>query len=99
NALCCTILSFARKPIFHLYVSTDDDLAGRSPSAHTMGAAAYMKFMLTMVLAYCVLVFSIETFQLFSPTLLVMRIAASTTYTFVMLYGLDILLMSHRDRH
>ena len=95
NALCCTVLSFARKPIFHLYVSTDDDLAGRSPSARTMGAAAYMKFMLTMVLAYC----AIESFQLFSPGLLVLRIAASTVYTFVMLYGLDILLMSRSDRH
>ncbi|MDE6157933.1 MAG: rod shape-determining protein MreD, partial [Muribaculaceae bacterium] len=52
NALCCTVLSFARKPVFHLYVSTDDDLAGRSPSSHTMGYAAYMKFMLTMVLIY-----------------------------------------------
>ncbi len=99
NALCCTVLSFARKPIFHLYVSTDDDLAGRSPSAHTMGAAAYMKFMLTMVLAYCAMVFTIESFQLFSPGLLVLRIAASTAYTFVMLYGLDILLMSRSDRH
>lgn len=31
NALSCTVLAFARKPVFHLYVSTDDDLAGRSP--------------------------------------------------------------------
>ena len=37
NALCCTVLAFARKPILHLYVSMDDDLAGRSPSAQSMG--------------------------------------------------------------
>lgn len=89
NALCCTTLAFARKPVFHLYMSTDDDLAGRSPSSRTMGTPAYMKFMLTMVLIYAVLMFTIEAFQLFNVGLLFLRIVASTVYTFVLLYALD----------
>jgi len=50
NALACTVLAFCRKPIFHLYVSIDDDLAGRSPSTRSMGHGAFMKFLVTMVL-------------------------------------------------
>lgn len=98
NALCCTVLSFARKPVFHLYVSTDDDLAGRSPSSHTMGYAAYMKFMLTMVVIYCMMMFAIESFQLYNFRLLLIRVAASSAYTFLMLYALDCLLVRRRDR-
>ena len=98
NSLCCTVLSFARKPVFHLYVSTDDDLAGRSPSSHTMGYAAYMKFMLTMVLIYCIMMFTVEAFQLFNFRLLLIRVAASSAYTFLMLYALDCLLVRRRNR-
>lgn len=98
NALCCTVLAFARKPVFHLYVSTDDDLAGRSPSSHTMGYAAYMKYMFSMVLLYCAMMFTVEAFQLFSFRLLLIRVAASSAYTFLMLYALDCLLVRRRDR-
>ena len=89
NALSCTVLAFARKPVFHLYVSTDDDLAGRSPSTRSMGHAAFMKFLITMVLFYCSMVFTIEAFQFFNFRLLVLRIAASAIYSFILLYALD----------
>lgn len=97
NSLGCTVLAFARKPIFHLYVSMDDDLAGRSPSSFAMGHAAFMKFMLTMVLAYCAMFFTIEAFQFFSFRLLVLRIAASSAYTFILLYALDCLTLRRRE--
>lgn len=97
NALCATVLAFARKPIFHLYVSMDDDLAGRSPSSRTMGHAAFMKFMLTMVVAYCAMVFTVEAFQFFNFRLLVLRILASSAYTFILLYALDCLSLRPRE--
>ncbi len=97
NALSCTLLAFARKPLFHLYVSMDDDLAGRSPSSYNMGHSAYMKFMVTMVLIYCTLVFTVEAFQFFNFRLLLLRIAASTLYTFILLYALDNLTFRNRE--
>ncbi|MDE6121061.1 MAG: rod shape-determining protein MreD [Muribaculaceae bacterium] len=97
NALSCTLLAFARKPIFHLYVSMDDDLAGRSPSTRTMGHSAYMKFMVTMALIYCAMVFTIEAFQFFNFRLLILRIATSTIYTFILLYALDNLGLRQRE--
>lgn len=97
NALCCTTLAFIRKPVFHLYVSMDDDLAGRSPSSQSMGHAAFMKYMVTMVLIYCTMAFAVEAFQLFSFKLLILRIIASTAYTFVLLYAIDCLNLRHRE--
>lgn len=97
NALCCTVLSFIRKPVFHLYVSMDDDLAARSPSTRSMGHAAYMKYMSTMVLIYCSMMFTVEAFQIFNFRLLILRIAASTAYSFVLLYALDCLTARRRD--
>lgn len=38
NALACTILAFARRPIFYLYMQRDDDLSGLKPSQRSMGS-------------------------------------------------------------
>ena len=97
NALAATVLAFARKPVFHLYVSIDDDLAGRSPSARSMGHASFMKYLVTMVLAYCAMVFTVEAFQFFNFRLLVLRILASTVYSFILLYALDCATARNRD--
>lgn len=97
NALCCTVLAFTRKPLFHLYVSMDDDLAGRSPSARSMGYAAFMKFIFTVTVLYSAMLFTVEAFQFFNPWLLVLRILASTVYTFVVLYAIDCLLAPKND--
>lgn len=98
NALSCTVLAFARKPMFHLYVTMDDDLAGRSPSSLTMGAAAFLKYLLTLSLVYCLMVFCIEAFQLLNLRLMLLRIFASTIYTFLLLYTLDSLLIRRREK-
>lgn len=99
NALCCTVLAFVRKPVFHLYVSMDDDLASRSPSAQSMGHGAFMKFLSTMVLLYCTMVFTVEAFQFFSFRLLILRIIASSAYTFVLLYAFDSLFRRRRESY
>ncbi|MDE6463531.1 MAG: hypothetical protein K2L16_02715 [Muribaculaceae bacterium] len=91
NALCCTLLAFGRKPLYHLYASYDDDLGGRAPSSASMGHVSYVKYILTAAAIYCGLVFTVEAFQLFNFKLWLLRVAASTIYTFVMLYALDCL--------
>ena len=97
NALCATVLSFGRKPVFHLYVSMDDDLAGRSPSSRTMGHASFMKYLITMTAIYCAMVFTVEAFQFFNFKLLIIRIIASTIYTFILLYAIDCLGLRSRE--
>lgn len=98
NALACTVLAFARKPLFHLYMSFDDDLAGRSPSSRTMGVGAYAKFVFTMALAYCLMVFTIEAFQFVNLQLTVLRVVASTLYTFVLIFAIDCITLRRREK-
>lgn len=96
NALCCTVLAFVRKPVFHLYVSADDDLASRAPSSASMEHTAFMKYLLTMTALFCLMLFTLEAFQFFNFRLLVLRVVASTVYTFVLLYAADRLLARRR---
>lgn len=89
NALACTTLAFIRKPVYHLYMSYDDDLMGMRPSIATMGSAAYFKYMLTMVFIYCFMLFAIEAFQFFNLRLMLMRTIFSTIFTFIIIYAID----------
>lgn len=98
NALACTILAVCRRPVFHLYMSLDDDLSGQCPSIRTMGPAAYTKYMLTMVFIYCLCVFSIEAFQFFNLRLLLMRTICSTLFTFILIYAVDSLSFRRREK-
>ena len=91
NALSCTMLAFARKPLFHLYASYDEDLGGRSPSSASMGREVYVKFILTASALYSAMVFTVEALQLFNFRLWILRVCASALYTLVMLYALDAL--------
>lgn len=62
-----------------------------------MGQAAYMKFMLTIIAIYCTLMFTVEAFQFLNFRLLILRILASTTYTFILLYAFDCLTLRNRE--
>ena len=88
NTIACTLLAFVRRPVFHLYMASDNDLAEQRPSPRTMGAAAYMKYALTMCVLYCLLVFAIESMRVFSLRLLLLRTAASSLFTFVIVYAI-----------
>ena len=95
NALCCTLLSFMRKGIFHLYLQRDEDLSGLRPSLRTMDTTAYLKYMLSMVLVYCVLLFTVDAFAMFSVLRYFLCIVSSTIYTFLIIYAIDTV-TSHR---
>lgn len=96
NALCCVILAFVRRPLFHLYVPHDDDLAGQCLNMRTMAVSAFLKYALTMTLVYCVCANVIESFSLFNPLRMLLRIVASTVYTTVLIYAVDSLSLNRK---
>lgn len=96
NALCCTVLSFIRKPVFHLYMQRDEDLAGQCPGMRSMGTDTYMKFAATMVLIYCLMAMTVESFAFFGFWRMLLRVAASTVYTLVVIYAIDSLSLARR---
>ena len=52
NTLSSTILAFVRRPVFHLYVPVDNDLAEQCPSIRNMGVASFLKYASSMTLIY-----------------------------------------------
>lgn len=98
NTVSCTVLAFIRKPIFHLYVPHDDDLAGQRLSMRTMGPASFLKYSVTMVLIYAILLNTIDAFSLFNPLRLLVRIIAGTLYTFIIIYAIDSLALNNNEK-
>lgn len=87
NALACTVLAFMRRPVLHLYLPLDDELGPAPLGLRSLGPENYLKYMLTMVLLYCFLVFTVEAFELFNLRLWILRIVCSTIYTFIFIYA------------
>lgn len=98
NSLSCTILSFLRNPIYHLYSPRDEEISGQRPSIKTMGNTSFMKYALTISLIYCSIVFTIESVSLFNTVRLLTRIGGSTLFTFIMIYAFDSLSLSRREK-
>lgn len=88
NALASTLLVAVRKPVFHLYVSGDIDLADQCPSPRNMGITAFLKYALTMSMIYCTMIFSIEACMVFNLKLYVLRVLSSSLFTFVIIYAI-----------
>lgn len=76
-----------RRPVLHLYLPLDDELGPAPLGLRSLGPENYLKYMLTMVLLYCFLVFTVEAFELFNLRLWILRIVCSTIYTFIFIYA------------
>lgn len=98
HSLSCTVLAFVRRPVFRLYTSFDDDLGGLRPTIRIMGQAGYMKYLLTMILIYTLIVFTVEAFQIFNPTIFFARVVCSTLLTFIIIYAISCLSISRREK-
>ncbi len=85
NALGCTVLAALRLPLLRLSFPREDDMSNPEPSLRTLGPAVYMKYLLTAVALYCAMFFLIEAFTFYNWGLMLLRIAASTLLTFIIL--------------
>ncbi len=96
NSLSCTIIAFARGTVLKLYITRGGDIPEEEPSTRSMGTGAYYKYLLTMVLIYCILAFVLESFTFFNPLRLCSRILASTLLSFAVIWGIDCLTTNRR---
>ena len=98
NALCCTILAGVKKSVFYLYVQRDDNNKDIIPSISRLGILDYSKYLLTMTAIYCVLTFSVEYFSLASFKDIVIAAVSSTILSFILMLGLDSLIITPRAK-
>ena len=89
NALACTITAALRRFIFALYFSREDGLSDPEPSVRTLGAGIYIKYLLTLMLVFCTLLFTIQAFTLHNIQTTILRIACSTILSTALIFGID----------
>ncbi|MDE6071866.1 MAG: rod shape-determining protein MreD [Muribaculaceae bacterium] len=92
NALACTILAILKRPVFFAYIPKDDRTKEINPSISELGISIYAKYLLTMVVAYCVLVFAIEYMSITDIKEIALMSLSSAVFTFLILLGLDSLI-------
>ena len=92
NTLACTLIAAIRKPIYYAYMAKDDLTTRLTPGISTMGLMDYSKYLLTFVVIYCLLAFSIEYFTFADVKGIVILTAASSALSFVLLLATDSLI-------
>lgn len=92
NALACTLIAALRRPIYFAYMAKDDSTNRYTPGVATMGVIEYCKYLLTFIVVYCVMVFTIEYFNFADVKGIVILSAASSLFTFVILLAVDCLI-------
>ena len=98
NALSCVILAISKRPVFRLYFPREDDITDTIPSIDSLGLSVYFRFMSSLTLIYCALLFGIQAFSLMNIGLTLLRIAASSLLSMILILGIDSLSASHREK-
>lgn len=88
-AMSSTIIGALRKPIFTLFYPREDEMSNSIPSINTLGVSTYIKYMFTLVLLLCVVIYFIQLFTFYNIGLTIMRIIGSSLLTAVILFGFD----------
>lgn len=92
NALACTIVAALRTPIYYAYVAKDDTTNRLTPCVSTLGLMEYCKYLITFIVIYTLLSFTIEYFSFAHVKGIVIMSAASTVFTFFILLAIDCLI-------
>ena len=98
NALACTLMAAVRRPVFNIFVSRENDMNIPIPSVDSMGIGDYFKYMATLVTIYCALIFLIQAFSLNDIVLTLARIAGSSALSIVIIFALDSLVSTRREK-
>ena len=98
NALACTLMAAVRRPVFNMFVSRENDMNIPIPSVDSMGIGDYFKYMATLVTLYCSLIFLIQAFSLHDIVLTLARIAASSALSIMIIFALDSLVSTRREK-
>ena len=65
---------------------------------HSLGTGTYLKYLLTLTLLYCMMIFTIEAFTFFNPLRLILRIVCSTALSMLVMVGIDSLLTPRSEK-
>ena len=82
------VAAFLRTPVINIFTSIDEG-SNPTPSFHTFGVSAYVKYVVILVLIHHFILFFIESFSFLHLTLLIPKIIISSTVTILLILGLQ----------
>lgn len=88
HSFALVFAAFLRTPVINIFTSLDEG-ANPTPSFHTFGVSAYVKYVVILVLIYHFILFFIESFSFLHLTLLIPKIIFSSTVTILLILGLQ----------
>lgn len=97
NSLSCTLLATVKRPVLYAYIPRDDRTKDILPSLANLGFADYAKYVLTMIVIYCFMVFTIEYFNFIDVKDIVIMALSSSILSFGLILGIDSLMVTRRD--
>ena len=98
NALACTVMTIMRRPVFDLFILKDDEDNDPFPSMDSLGITNYLKYMATLVTIYCFVLFLTQAFTLHNIGLTLLRIIASSVLSILLIFGIDSLVSTEREK-
>lgn len=98
NAMACTLIGALRRPVISLFFPREDEMTVPIPSIRTLGIGNYLKYMLTLIILFCVCIFIIQMFSFSNVLLMFLRIVASSVLTGIVLFGFDSIATARREK-
>lgn len=98
NAFCCTILAMVRRPVFYAYSPRDEKMRFISPSVASLGWFTYSKYLLTLAVIYCLLMFSIEYMSYAAVAEVALMTVASALLSYILMLAIDCLMNSKSEK-
>ena len=84
HSFALVFAAFLRTPIINIFTSLDEG-SNPTPSFHTFGVSAYVKYIITIVLLHHITLFFIESFSFLHLTLLIPKIIISSAVTILLI--------------
>ena len=88
HSFALVFAAFLRTPVINIFTSIDEG-SNPTPSFHTFGVSAYVKYVVILVLIHHFILFFIESFSFLHLTLLIPKIIISSTVTILLILGLQ----------
>jgi rod shape-determining protein MreD len=88
HAFATTLIGFLRYPVLRLFVSKED-LGNKNVSERSLGAGAFWKYAILLVLIHHAVLFLIESFSFTNWLLLLTKIPVCSLLTLVFIFALE----------
>ena len=95
-ALSSVITAFMRRPFITLVLQHEDDYGNMYPSIKSLGLAPFTVYVLITSFTFSLAVFIIQSFSLYNPLYLFLKVITSTIFTYIMVMSAEYILKEKR---